>query len=148
MAQQGKLQGELRAAVIRRLDQAPAAMCGMRCGAMRCMYRKPRKPHSPPPSSLIVSFGESVSPFATFGETHTRSDDYKQTRLDAAWCSQSRDRVIVRCFGIQSCFISQFGQRRQTHSYTPSDARAARALCGDDVRAERAPRVRGVHEGP
>ena len=30
---------------------------------------------------------------------------------------------------------------------TPSDARAARALCGDDVRAERAPRTRGVHEG-
>ena len=37
----------------------------------------------------------------------------------------------------------------ETHySYTPSDARAARALCGDDVRAERAPRVRGVKETP
>ena len=34
-----------------------------------------------------------------------------------------------------------------TYTYTPSDARAARALCFDDVRAERAPRVRGVHEG-
>ena len=29
-----------------------------------------------------------------------------------------------------------------THTYTPSDARAARALCGDDGRAERAPRLR------
>ena len=29
----------------------------------------------------------------------------------------------------------------------PPDTRAARALCGDDVRAERAPPVRGVHEG-
>ena len=37
----------------------------------------------------------------------------------------------------------------ETHdSYTPSDARAARALCGDDVHAERAPRVRGVEETP
>ena len=35
----------------------------------------------------------------------------------------------------------------ETHySYTPSDAHAARALCGNDVRAERAPRVRGVNE--
>ena len=33
------------------------------------------------------------------------------------------------------------------YTYTPSDARAARALCCDDVRAERAPRVRGVHWG-
>eukprot|EP00964_Phaeocystis_antarctica_P001515 scaffold807_cov67-Phaeocystis_antarctica.AAC.6 len=48
-------------------------------------------------------------------------------------------------------------REKRTYSYTPSDARAARALCcGDvraaralccgDVRAERAPRVRGVHE--
>ena len=38
---------------------------------------------------------------------------------------------------------------RETHyTYTPSDARAARALCFDDVRAERAPRVRGVKETP
>ena len=29
-----------------------------------------------------------------------------------------------------------------THTYTPCDARAARALCGDDGRAERAPRLR------
>eukprot|EP00964_Phaeocystis_antarctica_P143352 scaffold108891_cov54-Phaeocystis_antarctica.AAC.2 len=36
---------------------------------------------------------------------------------------------------------------RETHySYTPSDARAARALCGDDASAERVPRVRGVKE--
>ena len=34
-----------------------------------------------------------------------------------------------------------------THSYTPTYARA-RALCCDYVRAERAPRVHGVHEGP
>ena len=34
------------------------------------------------------------------------------------------------------------------YSYTPSDARAARALCFDDVHAERAPRVRGVKETP
>ena len=33
------------------------------------------------------------------------------------------------------------------HSYTPSDARATRTLCCDDVNAERAPLVRGVHEG-
>ena len=32
-------------------------------------------------------------------------------------------------------------------TYTPSDTRAARALCCDDVNAERAPRVRGVHKG-
>ena len=36
----------------------------------------------------------------------------------------------------------------RTQSYTPSDTRAARALCCDDVRVERAPLVRGVHEGP
>ena len=36
---------------------------------------------------------------------------------------------------------------RLTHRYTPCDARAARALCGDDVRAECPSRVRGVHEG-
>ena len=37
----------------------------------------------------------------------------------------------------------------ETHyTYTPSDARAARALCCDDVNAERALWVRGVHEGP
>ena len=36
---------------------------------------------------------------------------------------------------------------RSSRTYTPTDARA-RALCCDDVRAERAPRVRGVHEGP
>ena len=36
----------------------------------------------------------------------------------------------------------------RTQSYTPSDARAARALCCDDVRVERAPLVRGVHDGP
>ena len=36
----------------------------------------------------------------------------------------------------------------ETHySYTPSDAHAARALCFDDVRAERAPWVCGVHGG-
>ena len=36
----------------------------------------------------------------------------------------------------------------ETHyTYTPSGARAARALCCDDVRAERAPRIRGVREG-
>jgi len=36
----------------------------------------------------------------------------------------------------------------ETHyTYTPSDARAARALCFDDVRAERAPWVCGVHGG-
>ena len=34
-----------------------------------------------------------------------------------------------------------------TRSYTPSDARAARALCFDDVRGKRAPRDRGVYEG-
>ena len=33
------------------------------------------------------------------------------------------------------------------HSYTPSDARATCTLCCDDVNAERAPLVRGVHEG-
>ena len=33
------------------------------------------------------------------------------------------------------------------HTYTPSDARAARALCFDDARAERAPWVCGVHGG-
>ena len=33
-----------------------------------------------------------------------------------------------------------------THTYTPSDARAARALCCDDASAERAPRVRVVKE--
>jgi hypothetical protein len=32
-----------------------------------------------------------------------------------------------------------------SYTYTPSSARAARAPCGDDVRAERAPRDRGVH---
>ena len=33
----------------------------------------------------------------------------------------------------------------ETHySYTPSDARAARALCGGEVRAERAPRDPGT----
>ena len=32
------------------------------------------------------------------------------------------------------------------HTYTPSDARAARALCGDDASVERAPRVRVVKE--
>ena len=32
-------------------------------------------------------------------------------------------------------------------TYTPSNTRPARALFCDDVRAERAPRVRGVHEG-
>ena len=37
----------------------------------------------------------------------------------------------------------------ETHyTYTPSDARATRALCGDDVSAVRAPRVRGVEETP
>ena len=36
---------------------------------------------------------------------------------------------------------------RSSRTYTPTDART-RALCCDDVRAERAPRVRGVHEGP
>ena len=36
----------------------------------------------------------------------------------------------------------------ETHyTYTPSDARAARALCCDDVNAERAPWVCGVHGG-
>ena len=36
----------------------------------------------------------------------------------------------------------------ETHySYTPSDARAARALCFDDARAERGPWVCGVHGG-
>ena len=35
-----------------------------------------------------------------------------------------------------------------SHSYTPSDARATRTLCCDDVNAERAPRARGVHEAP
>ena len=36
----------------------------------------------------------------------------------------------------------------ETHyTYTPSDARAARTLCCDDVRAERVPWVCGVHEG-
>ena len=36
----------------------------------------------------------------------------------------------------------------ETHyTYTPSDTRAARALCFDDVRAECAPWVCGVHEG-
>jgi hypothetical protein len=33
-----------------------------------------------------------------------------------------------------------------SYTYTPSSARAARAPCGDDVRAERAPRDRGVHQ--
>ena len=38
--------------------------------------------------------------------------------------------------------------RDETHyTYTPSEARAARALCFDDVRAERAPWVCGVHGG-
>merc|ERR1712086_1219622 len=40
-----------------------------------------------------------------------------------------------------------FSVNETTYTYTPSDARAARALCFDDVRAERAPRVRGVHGG-
>ena len=35
----------------------------------------------------------------------------------------------------------------ETHySYTPSDARATRALCGGEVRAERALRDCGTHE--
>ena len=37
-------------------------------------------------------------------------------------------------------------ERRDSLHYTPSDARGARALCCDDVNAERAPRVRGVKE--
>ena len=42
-------------------------------------------------------------------------------------------------------FANQAGT--ETHyTYTPSDARGVRALCCDDVNAERAPRVRGVKE--
>ena len=37
---------------------------------------------------------------------------------------------------------------RNHYSYPPSDAHFARTLCGDDVRAERAPRACGVHGGP
>ena len=39
------------------------------------------------------------------------------------------------------------GARGSVRTVTPSDARAARALCFDDVRAERAPRDCGVYEG-
>ena len=45
------------------------------------------------------------------------------------------------------CLWERDVQPETTYTYTPSDARGARALCFDDVRAERAPRVRGVHEG-
>ena len=38
-------------------------------------------------------------------------------------------------------------QPRDSLHLHPSDARAARALCGGDVRAECPSRVRGVHEG-
>ena len=38
-------------------------------------------------------------------------------------------------------------ERRDYAQSAVSDARAARALCCDDANAERAPRVRGVHEG-
>ena len=48
---------------------------------------------------------------------------------------------------ITSAVAVQILTPETTHSYTPSDARAARPLGFDDVRAERAPRVRGVHEG-
>ena len=41
----------------------------------------------------------------------------------------------------------QVCSQETTYTYTPSDTRAARALCCDDVRAERPPLVRGVHEG-
>ena len=46
-----------------------------------------------------------------------------------------------------SCARQRVWSLETTYTYTPSNARAARALCFDDVRAERAPRVRGVHEG-
>ena len=42
---------------------------------------------------------------------------------------------------------TQLGVIETHYTYTPSDARVARALCCDDVRAERAPLVCGVHEG-
>ena len=43
--------------------------------------------------------------------------------------------------------IHELTNSETTYTYTPSDARAARALCFDDVRAERAPWVCGVHGG-
>ena len=40
---------------------------------------------------------------------------------------------------------SPFYENETTYTYYPPFERAARAPCGDDVRAERAPRDRGVH---
>ena len=51
--------------------------------------------------------------------------------------------MFVRSRSFSFCLFYQ-----ETHyTYTPSDARAARPLCCDDVRAERVPWVCGVHEG-
>ena len=47
----------------------------------------------------------------------------------------------------KSIYLSIYLSIGETHySYTPSDARAARALFGGDVHAGRAPRDCGVHE--
>ena len=61
-------------------------------------------------------------------------------------CTSRVRRFVPRrslAAGTAACLRS--GDYAQLH---PSDARAARTLCCDDVNAERAPRVRGVHEGP
>ena len=61
---------------------------------------------------------------------------------------RSRVSVHVQVWHTQGVPTAPLSPGNETHyTYTPSDARTARALCFDDVRAERAPWVCGVHGG-
>ena len=97
----------------------------------------------------------SYPPLLPLSASSNRQQKEWRRRLELASARGSKHKIVSAWRGLSVGRRSPFRALRRrdgdvlpggtSYTYTPSSARAARAPCGDDVRAERAPRDRGVH---